>query len=481
MTDQHVDAIVIGSGAGGAAVAYALTQAGRRVLVLEKGQPLPLDGSTLDVDTVMRQGRFSNTQSWRDHQGKTFVPGEFYNLGGKTKWYGAALLRFSPHEFEADAAHQCLPWPIAYAELAPFYDQAEQLLGVRHFEHEPELQALLARLCVPNSGWRYTSLPMGLQAAILQDPPEAKHFDGFASVAGYKADAEHQFLAAVKSAHGCDVRTGQEVIGFTHADGDPTLITGVTCAGDNVYHAPNIILAAGAMTSPRLLQAYMRQTQLDQRLANTNLIGANFKMHINSALLAFSLARRHDILRKTAILYHDRYAHSSVQPLGWLDGEILATQLPASMPRFLSRQLGARAYGFFITTEDGSHPANRILASSDTGSDPMMDYDLARIAPSHREHRAIIHTFRASLLRAGMISVARYMGPGGTAHAQGSLVTGDDPATSVVDKNGKVHGMQGLYVADGSVLPRSGRVNPALSIYAWGLRLGEHLGNKHHD
>ncbi len=67
------------------------------------------------------------------------------------------------------------------------------------------------------------------------------------------------------------------------------------------------------------------------------------------------------------------------------------------------------------------------------------------------------------------------MGLTGTAHALGSLVTGSDPASSVVDANGKVHGIDSLYVADGSVLPRASRVNPALTIYAWGLRLGQRL------
>ena len=67
------------------------------------------------------------------------------------------------------------------------------------------------------------------------------------------------------------------------------------------------------------------------------------------------------------------------------------------------------------------------------------------------------------------------MGLAGTAHAVGSLVTGSDPSVSVVDPNGRVHSMNGLYVADGSVLPRTSRVNPALTIYAWGLRLGEHV------
>jgi len=57
-------------------------------------------------------------------------------------------------------------------------------------------------------------------------------------------------------------------------------------------------------------------------------------------------------------------------------------------------------------------------------------------------------------------------------------VAGSDPGSSVVDAHGKVHGFDNLYVADGSVLPRASRVNPALTIYAWGLRLGQWLAQE---
>jgi choline dehydrogenase-like flavoprotein len=102
----------------------------------------------------------------------------------------------------------------------------------------------------------------------------------------------------------------------------------------------------------------------------------------------------------------------------------------------------------------------------------MMNYDLRRLQSADKEHRRLIRAFIVRLLAAGMVSADRYVGLAGTAHALGSMVTGRDPASSVVDAAGKVHGMQGLYVGDGSVLPRSSRVNPALTIYAWGLRLG---------
>ena len=179
-------------------------------------------------------------------------------------------------------------------------------------------------------------------------------------------------------------------------------------------------------------------------------------------------------MRKTAILFNEEFPHSTVQCLGWIDGEILGTQLPAAVPKFVSRAFGERAIGFFVTTEDGSDPDNRIVSCGQAGL-PMMNYDLRRLKPADKEHRRLVRAFMARLIRAGLIGVDRYIGMAGTAHALGTLVTGTNPETSVTDANGKVHGMQGLYVGDGSVLPRSSRVNPALTIYAWGLRLGEHL------
>lgn len=84
MNTAHYDALIVGSGAGGSAAAYCLASAGRRVLLLEKGRELPRDGSTLDVDKVIRQGIFKSKEHWLDRNGRTFEPEEYFNLGGKT-------------------------------------------------------------------------------------------------------------------------------------------------------------------------------------------------------------------------------------------------------------------------------------------------------------------------------------------------------------------------------------------------------------
>ncbi|MEO8159377.1 MAG: GMC oxidoreductase [Betaproteobacteria bacterium] len=263
--------------------------------------------------------------------------------------------------------------------------------------------------------------------------------------------------------------------GLHYADDNPAYITGVACADGSRYRADSVILAAGAMSSPRLLQDHLEASGLGERLPSAALVGANFKFHLNSALLGFSPFKKSDVLRKTAIFFNERFPHSTVQCLGWMDGGILATQLPAAVPQFIAMAMGARACGFFVTIEDGSHPANRIVSRGGHGGLPVLDYEFGRLPPAQAEHQNVIQAFEGALRTAGMLGVSRHVGLAGTAHALGSLVTGADPRTSVVDANGRVHGMRGLYVADGSVLPRTSRVNPALTIYAWGLRLGAHL------
>ena len=474
--NEAYDVIVIGSGAGGAAAAYALVKAGRRVLMLEKGKALPRDRSTLSVKQVFRDGRFKNRELWVDGYNKQFIPGEYYNVGGKTKWYGAALLRFSPHEFEPDEDHQCLGWPIGYDALAPYYDRAERLLNVMRFDDEPELRALLDRITQPGNGWRSEPLPLGLKREILMDEEEAKHFDGYASPSGYKSDAESCLLEPLGDAPNFTLRPDAPVAALASAAEDPAVIAGVVCADGSRYDAASVVLAAGAMSSPRLLQDHLRANGPDVALPCASLVGANFKFHINSALLGFSPFRNTDVLRKTAILFNDAFPHSTVQCLGWIDGEILGTQLPAAVPKFVSQAAGNRAIGFFVTTEDGSDRDNRIVSGS-LGGMPIMNYDLRRLRPADKEHRRVVRAFIGRLIRAGLVGVDRYIGMAGTAHALGTLVTGADPASSVCDADGRVHGMRGLYVGDGSALPRSSRVNPALTIYAWGLRLGDHLAS----
>jgi hypothetical protein len=310
------DVIIIGSGAGGAAAAYHLTQTGKQVLVVEKGMPLPHDGSTLDVGAVMRRGAFLSTERWVDRRGELIVPEEHFNVGGKTKWYGAALLRFAPHEFDADSERQFLSWPIRYDELAPFYDEAEQLLGVRTFAPEPALQRLVGALHGFDQRWSKQTLMVGLDRNILDYPEEAGHFDGFASVRGLKSDAETCLLDRVRDKRNLHILTGNGVRALLPSVSGPLRVAGVECEDGTRYHADAVLLAAGALHSPRLLQSYLDRSGLEAELPAARSVGRNYKFHVLTALLAFSHRPMNDVLSKTLLLTHEAFPHSTVQTLG---------------------------------------------------------------------------------------------------------------------------------------------------------------------
>jgi choline dehydrogenase-like flavoprotein len=470
------DVIIIGSGAGGSAAAYQLTQSGQTVLLLEKGLPLPKDGSTQSVEKVLKQGAFQNHQPWADKDGRTIVPAlEFANAGGKTKWYGAALLRFSPHEFGPDLAHQCPPWPISYDDLAPYYEEAERLLGLRFFPVEADLQRIVSGLKKRDGSWESYPMPLGASADILDYPDEAKHFDAFASAKGVKADAETCFLDRIKQKSNFEMLTGKGVRHLLVAPGSNTRVAGVECDDGTRHSAHHIVLAGGALNSPRLLAEFCAKEGLDRTLPSYRMIGRNYKTHLNSALVTLSPSRKTDIIRKTLLLVSEKFPHSSVQNTGWLDGDIVKTQLPGFVPHWFAELFARHAYGFWVTTEDGSHPDNRVYANGD--GRPHLDFDRQRVAPADNEHVRLLATLKRELFSLGYLPYVKRMPAEITSHACGTLAAGNDPLVSVIDANGKVHGIDNLYVADGSALTRSARVNPALTIYAWGLRVGAHIAH----
>ena len=373
MKRERFDVIVIGSGAGGSAAAYHLAQTGRRVLLLEKGPPLPKDGSTLDADAVLTRGRFLNTEPWVDGHGRTTTPEEHFNVGGKTKWYGAALLRFDPREFEAESAHRCLPWPIAYDELAPYYDEAERLLDLRQFPIEPNLRAIAAGLARRDPKWRCDPMPIGLAADIIEHRREAQHFDGFASAGGFKSDAEQCLLARLRNKPNLVLESGRGVAALLPSRESPTRIEGVVCEDGTRYEAETVFLACGALHSPRLLQTYLESTGLHERLAAYRQVGRNYKAHLLSLVIVFSARLVTDLLCKTALLAHESFPHSTVQAIGGnLAEEIIRTQIPGFVPPAIAGIAARRAYGLFLQTEDGSHADNRILAKAH-GSRPAAD------------------------------------------------------------------------------------------------------------
>ncbi|HJP98972.1 MAG TPA: NAD(P)-binding protein, partial [Rhodanobacteraceae bacterium] len=131
-SSEPYDVVIIGSGVGGAAVAHILADSGARILILERGERLPREAQNWSPEAVFVEQRYRTTDIWYDASGEPFRPGQFYFVGGHTKFYGAAMFRFRERDFEGieheEGSSQA--WPLRYADLEPWYGEAERLFGV---------------------------------------------------------------------------------------------------------------------------------------------------------------------------------------------------------------------------------------------------------------------------------------------------------------------------------------------------------------
>jgi len=148
----NYDAIVVGAGAGGGIAACILAEAGKRVLLLERGPDLGFADIGRDHLRNQRLSRYGHNagptdehpRTWQDEQGRDHLlrPHEpnYHNnaacVGGGTRVYGAQAWRFLPTDFRMASTYGVPPgssladWPLGYDDLAPYYDRAEWEIGV---------------------------------------------------------------------------------------------------------------------------------------------------------------------------------------------------------------------------------------------------------------------------------------------------------------------------------------------------------------
>ena len=110
----HADVIIIGTGAGGGTLAYALAPTGKKILLLERGDYVPREKENWSPRAVNLEARYNTKEAWKDRKGEPLHPHTNYYVGGNTKFYGAALFRLREADFgELVHAGGVSPaWPI---------------------------------------------------------------------------------------------------------------------------------------------------------------------------------------------------------------------------------------------------------------------------------------------------------------------------------------------------------------------------------
>src|SRR5438874_13675792 len=132
---DHYDIIIIGTGAGGGTLAHRLAPSGKRILLLERGGYVPREPDNWSTLAVNVKAKYNTKETWLDSDGQPLHPHTNYYVGGNTKFYGAALFRLRKEDFgEIKHAGGISPaWPVSYAEMEPYYTQAEKLYQVHGY------------------------------------------------------------------------------------------------------------------------------------------------------------------------------------------------------------------------------------------------------------------------------------------------------------------------------------------------------------
>jgi choline dehydrogenase-like flavoprotein len=502
------DAIVIGSGFGGAMAARTLVHAGWRVLMLERGSWVARGPENwADENVGELTGHYYREALYRQLRGGRDL-GAYFCVGGPSVFYGGVSLRFREKDFEVDrevVADSGARWPLGYADLEPYYTQAERILGVSGVSGEdptepkrstpyPYPAGDLAPVSerIARAARELGLNPFRLPLAINRVPAEGRGVceacgtcDGFACAVGAKNDLATVVLGPLIER---GLRLEADAV-VTRLLTDGHRVTGVEAAARGtgertVYRAREVILAAGTLATPQLLLA----SELARLNPGGQVIGRYLQRHYNEILLGiFPTPPNPGGRFHKQIGIHDLYfGHPSVRaPSGKLGGMQSLSTPPAGLVRaFLPWPVGAMVAplvkhltGLLVMVEDQPVYENRVLLDESAAD----RYGVPNLLISHR-HTArdqaagavLSRTARRILRRAGAIACYRHH-VATFSHGVGTVRMGTDRYTSALDAECRFRGLDNLMVVDASVMPTSAAVNPSLTIAAIALRAAERL------
>jgi choline dehydrogenase-like flavoprotein len=274
---------------------------------------------------------------------------------------------------------------------------------------------------------------------------------------------------------------------------DPTggSVTGVVVsrAGQTETYAGDVVVvSAGAANSARILLRSASEQHPDGLANSSGLLGRNYMFHNSKAVVALDSEPNDTVFQKTVGLNDFYFAGNgrpwplgNIQMVGKSNAAAMKGEEPkltALAPRLSLDEVARHAVDFWLTTEDVPKPDNRVtvdsagqvhLAYRPTNADEAEGlYNELRTIMNHvgiAAHHVLDKNFYLHM----SIPIA------GVAHQAGTCKFGTDPAASVLDVHCKAHDLDNLYVVDASFMPSIGAVNPALTVMANAIRVGEHL------
>lgn len=508
--DDWYDAIVIGSGFGGAMTARVLVEAGWSVLMLERGDWVTRNQQNWSPDEVgLLTSHYSTESPYRvireDRERKA---GAFHCVGGPSVFYGGVAFRFRAEDFEHDpeiCGASGAGWPWSYPEIEPYYSEAEEILGVAGeagvdpteparsapHPHKPARLAPVSRR-IEHAARKLGHRPFALPLAINYASTSGRNAcvgcgtcDGFACAVGAKNDLATVVIGPLLR-RGLHLRTNAVATRLTAERGRVTAVEvrNRNSGRTTVYRAHTIVLAAGALASPHLLLA----SGLHRFNPAGHVIGRYLMRHYNDIVFGIfphppnpgggfhKQLAIHDFYFGDATVRYPRGKLGGIQQLATPPAGLVRAHLPHLFGAVCAAWVD-HLTGLLVIAEDQPQYENRVLL--DGGATDR--YGLPLLQVSHRYSKrdraaghVLVRRAGAVLRRAGAWALYRHH-IDTFSHTLGTVRMGLDPRTSALDPECRFRGLENLYVVDGSGLPTSAGVNPSLTIAANSLRAAHRL------
>ena len=507
------DVIIIGTGIGGGTIGRRLAEKGLSVLFVEKGPFGPraeqqrLRSDVEDPYARLVRGYWPKPlHATIDGRSSLHFGPVGAGVGGSSVFYAATLERPERHDIDNSETrrHPAGGWPERYDTFVPYFEDAERIYNVcgtddplsteapSNLMPPPELadgdRAMMATL------QRQGLHPYQIHLAV-RFLPECTRCFGYKCPRACKMDARSAGVEpALKTGNAyvldmCEVkaiRGNGNRISYLEAEKGGETIT---------LRAKRYVLSAGGLGSPRLLLGSRSADWPDGCSNGSGLVGRNLMFHLTEMIAIWPERRAQFDGPTRALAMRDFYfdggrRFGSLQAIGVdatygeivhylnniFDRSALRNIKPLRpmlrIPSFIAARLFGKAKVFAGIIEDLPYQHNRVVLDDADPDRLCFEY---QVSPELRERRNEFRKLIKRRLRGQRSVFLTFQPELNFAHACGTLRFGDDPATSVLDRNCQSHDVQNLYVVDASFMPTSLGINPSLMIAANALRVADRL------